>query len=111
MAMHGWRQWLQVLAAVAIGVGIVAVGGYLLLSRSASPTPGGSQATPTQSTVELWDAYEQARAAAQGRLADATLVSASTQWQQPDEHMPWPERAIGRSCSIRQSKRVHSMWS
>ncbi|NLF03179.1 MAG: hypothetical protein GX601_19620 [Anaerolineales bacterium] len=86
MAVQGWRQWLQVLAAVAIGVGIVAVGGYLLLSRSASPAPGGSQATPTQSTVELWDAYEQARAAAQGRLADATLVSASTQWQQPDEH-------------------------
>lgn len=91
MAVQGWRQWLQVLAAVAIGVGIVAVGGYLLLSRPAAPATAGSQAAnqptpaPTQSTVELWDAYEQARAAAQGRLADAALVSASTQWQQPDE--------------------------
>jgi hypothetical protein len=86
------RDWPLMLAAGLLGVALVAVLAYVLLGRGAGlaasgGVPAGSTA-PTTSTrvpVELWGAYEQARSAAEGRTPDAALVSASTQWQQPDE--------------------------
>jgi hypothetical protein len=38
-----------------------------------------------QTSIELWDAYGQAQAAAQAQAEDVQLVSASTQWQTASE--------------------------
>jgi hypothetical protein len=40
-----------------------------------------------QTSIELWDAYGQARAAAQAQAEDVQLVSASTQWQAVSEQV------------------------
>lgn len=86
------RDWPLMLAAGLLGVALVAVLAVALLGRGAGPAasggvPAGSTdpTTSTRTPVELWGAYEQALSAAEGRMPDAALVSASTQWQHPDE--------------------------
>jgi hypothetical protein len=93
VSMAGDRHdWPLMLAAAILGVALVAVLAYVVLGQGSSPGATASApenqttaTTPTRSPVELWEAYEQARSAARARLPDAALVSASTQWQQPDE--------------------------
>ena len=81
------RKWLPVLLAAGIGIDLLLVGYvlYLLWGRTFGPAETASLAPETQVQIELWDAYEQARAAAVAQAKDAQLVSASTQWQAVSE--------------------------
>jgi len=65
------------------GSGLLLVGYFLwgnvpILASPATPAP-------TQESIDLWDAYGQARTVAQAEAGDAQLVSASTQWQAASE--------------------------
>jgi hypothetical protein len=84
------REWPLIVATVTLSIVIVGIVGYQLLEPPRQPTlviaPTRVAApTATPGSVELWKAYEQARQAAEERWPDATLVSASTQWQRADE--------------------------
>ena len=79
------KKWIAVVVAVGLVLDLALVGYvvYLLWNRGSGAVTVPS--TPTQELVELWDAYEQARAAAQAQAEDAQLVSAKTQWQAVSE--------------------------
>jgi hypothetical protein len=86
MADTGTRKkWIVAVVAVGLALDLVLVGYvvYLLWGRGSGTTTAPSMAT--RDLVELWDAYEQARAAAQVQVVDAQLVSAKTQWQEVRE--------------------------
>ena len=74
------KQWVRVLIAAGLVIDLLLIGYvvYLFVDKSDVGTPSPS---PTQVVVKLWDAYEQARAAARAQAQDAQLVSAKTQWQ------------------------------
>jgi hypothetical protein len=79
------KKWIAVAVAVGLVLDLALVGyvAYLLWSRGSEVATMPS--IPTQELVELWDAYEQARVAAQAQAEDAQLVSAKTQWQAVSE--------------------------
>lgn len=79
------KKWVSALLAVALGIDLLLVGYvlYLLWGRMFGQTEATTG--PTRVPIELWDAYEQARAAARTQAEDAQLVSASTQWQAVSE--------------------------
>jgi len=81
--MASKRNWLLVLSVAGLGIGSLFLMGYLLWGHAFSPTAKATAVplNPTPALVDLWDAYGQARGAAQAQAADAQLVSASTQWQ------------------------------
>ena len=83
MADDGKRNWLLVLPVTGMGIGYLVLLGYLLWCSVPGLTAAATDAspTPTRVLVDLWNGYEQARAAAQVQAPDAQLVSASTQWQ------------------------------
>lgn len=68
---------------VGLGIGYLLLLGYLFVGKvlGLQATTTAASPTPTHARVALWDAYGQARAAAQAQAADAQLVSASTRWQ------------------------------
>jgi hypothetical protein len=76
-----------VLLIVGLGVDVLLIGYVLYLLWNTTRTPKTVVApVPTpRATVELWDAYGQARAAVRAQAEDAQLVSASTQWQTANE--------------------------
>ncbi len=81
-----WRALL--LAGVVIDLLLVGYAIYLLWNNTNSSAPTTvvvPPTTPTQERVELWNAYGEALLAARGQAEDATLVSASTQWQGVNE--------------------------
>ena len=77
---------LELLVAVLVAGGLAALG-YLVWRGMFGPSSAAMPAPPaaTRAVVELWDAYERARATAQAQALDAQLVSASAQWQAADE--------------------------
>jgi hypothetical protein len=80
----GRRNRLEVLLGLGLGVGGLLLIGYFVLIYGPSlksPPPTVAPPVPPGRLVGLWDAYGQARAAAQAEAGDAQLVSASTQWQ------------------------------
>jgi hypothetical protein len=82
MANTGARKkWIVVVVAVGLVVDLVLVGYVLYMLWGRSSGAAAVPSTQTQELIELWDAYEQARAAAQAQVEDAQLVSAKTQWQ------------------------------
>lgn len=85
--MAGKRNWVVVLSVAVLGVGYLVLMAYLLWGRLLNGTAGETAVAlpPAPALVDLWDAYAQARGAAQAQAADAQLVSASTQWQTVDE--------------------------
>ena len=92
MANKGQRKkrskWVLALVVAGLGLGLLLLGymAYVLWGRmSKQETMATAPPTPTRTPIELWDAYEQARAAAQTQAKDAQLVSASTQWQAVSE--------------------------
>jgi len=78
------RTWLLMLPLVGLGIGYLLLLGYLVWGKSLG-LRGGAIASPPPTSVDLWDAYELARATAQAEAPDAQLVSASTQWQAVSE--------------------------
>jgi len=87
MAHNG--NWKRLLLLIGVGVDLLLFGymayllwdsGFGVIEAQANPSP-----TPTRASVDLWDAYGEARAAAQAQAEDATCVSASTQWQSASE--------------------------
>ncbi|MDY6875403.1 MAG: hypothetical protein SWK90_04255 [Chloroflexota bacterium] len=88
MADNNRNDRLLRLLGIGLGMAGLLLLGYLLwgdvpgLASSATTT---ALPTPTQVLITLWDAYEQARTAAQARAEDVQLVSASTQWQAASE--------------------------
>ena len=87
MADRKKRTRLLVLPVAGLGIGYLLLLGYLLWGdvlglRAATPAP----LSPTPAPVDLWEAYEQAREAAQEQAADARLVSATTQVQAAGEN-------------------------
>jgi len=85
----GKRSFLEGFFGIILIVGgLLAAGYFLLLYASgftsvAATAPGPPAPAPV--LIDLWDAYEQALAAAQARMGDAQLVSASAQWQVASE--------------------------
>jgi len=82
--MHkGKMKWTVVLPVAGLGLAYLLLLGYLLLGNLLGLRSAATAASPapTPEPVDLWDAYEQARAAARAQAQDAQLVSASTQWQ------------------------------
>ncbi len=81
------KKWVSVLLVAGIGIDLLLVGYvlYLLWDRAFGPTETTLAAPAAQVQIELWDAYEQAQAAALAQAKDAQLVSASTQWQAVSE--------------------------
>lgn len=84
---NGERNRVEGLLGAGLGIFALLLVGYLLwghapgLASMATVVPP----TPMQASVDIWDAYEQARAVAQVEAEDAQLVSASTQWQTASE--------------------------
>ncbi len=82
------NKWVPVLFAAGLVINLLLLG-YMLNAlwdrMSVQAAMAAVSPTPTQTPIELWDAYEQARAAAQTQARDAQLVSASTQWQAVSE--------------------------
>jgi len=72
---------------LVLGIGCLFLYGYLFWSGRITLRPGAaaSSSTSTQEPVDLWDAYEQAHAAAREEAEDAELLSASTQQQAASE--------------------------
>jgi hypothetical protein len=90
MADNGKRKWpMRMLLIAGVGIDLLLVGYvlYLLWDNGAGVTATATNASPppTPLTIDLWDAYGEALAAAQERAEDARLVSASTQWQAASE--------------------------
>jgi hypothetical protein len=84
MADRDKRTRLLILPVAGLGIGYLILLGYLLLGDSLGMKM--TAATPPASTpIDVWDAYEQARVAAQAEAPDGQLVSASTQWQAVSE--------------------------
>ena len=81
------KKWVLGLVVVGLGIDLLLVGYVLYLVRGRMPVPNEATAPPApmQTSIELWDAYGQARAAAQAQAEDVHLVSASTQWQTASE--------------------------
>ena len=80
-------NWVLELLVAVLAAGGLAVLGYLVWRGVFGPRSAAMPAPPavTRAVVELWDAHERARAAAQSQALDAQLVSASAQWQTADE--------------------------
>jgi hypothetical protein len=72
------RNRIEAVVGALLGAGGLLLVGYLGVSGlpGRAPTP-----VATEAVVGLWDAYGQARVAAQEEAGDARLVSATTQWQ------------------------------
>ena len=87
IASKGKGNWvLELLVGSLIAGGLLVVGYLVWRGVSGLRTaPAPSPPTTAQASIDLWDAYEQARTLAHSRAPDALLVSASTQWQSPDE--------------------------
>ena len=88
MAREGKKgNWVLELLVAVMVVGCLLGIGYLVWRGVFGPRSAAVPAPPaaTRAVVELWDAYERARAAAQSQALDAQLVSASAQWQTADE--------------------------
>jgi hypothetical protein len=83
------RKWVPALLAVGLVADLLLLGYvlYLLWGRMSGLTVVATTTSPnpTREVIELWSAYEQARAAVQPQAEDAQLVSASTQWQAVSE--------------------------
>jgi hypothetical protein len=82
MIGKGKRNWVLMFPVAGLGVGYLLLLVYLFVGRvlglqAATAVPS----TPTPVGVELWEAYGQARAAAQAQAVDAQPVSASARWQ------------------------------
>jgi hypothetical protein len=87
MADKNKRNWTLVLPVAGLGVGYLLLLGYLLWGNVLGLRAATNVSlTPTPAAVDLWDAYEQARAAARAQASDAKLVSASTQWYAMNEN-------------------------
>ena len=81
------RNWTLVLPVAGLGIGYVLLLGYLLWGNVLGLRAVANMSlTPMPAALDLWDAYEQARAAAQTQASDAKLVSASTQWHAVNEN-------------------------
>jgi hypothetical protein len=81
MADKNKRNWLLVLPVAGLGVGYLLLLGYLLWGNVLGLKAAAKVSLPpTPAPLDLWDAYEQAQAAAQARASDAQLVSASAHW-------------------------------
>ncbi|MFQ6101928.1 MAG: hypothetical protein ACE5OS_11950 [Anaerolineae bacterium] len=88
MANKGKLNLIEALLGICMGVSGLLLLGYLLwgsVPSLASPPATATPSTSTQAVIDLWDAFEQARAAARVEAGDAQLVSASTQWQAASE--------------------------
>ena len=87
MRGNGKRNWLLVLPVAGMGIGYLLLLGYKVWANVLGLTAAATTASPTpaRALIDLWDAYGQARAAAQAQAEDAQLVSASTQWQAVDK--------------------------
>ncbi len=86
MVDTGGRRTLLLVLVVGSGIGCLLLLGYLLWADVLGLTPAtAAPPAPTRALIGLWDAYEEARAAAQAQAADARLVSAATQWQAVSE--------------------------
>ena len=74
------------LGLLVIGIACLSVYGYLFWSGriAANPSPAAPP-SPSQESVDLWDAHERARAAAEQAGGMVETVSASTQWQAATE--------------------------
>ena len=81
------NKWvpLLIVAALVIDLLLMRYMLYALWDRMSVQAALATSPTPTRTPIELWDAYEQARAAAQAQAKDAQLLSASTQWQAVSE--------------------------
>jgi hypothetical protein len=80
------RNWTLVLPVAGLGIGYLLLLGYLLWGNVLGLRAAANVSlTPTPAAVDLWNAYDQARAAARAQAADAQLVSASTQWYAVNE--------------------------
>lgn len=75
------RKWIVAVAAVGLVLDLALVGYVVYLLWNKGPGVATVPSTPARELVELWDAYEQARVAAQAQAEDVQLVSAKTQWQ------------------------------
>jgi hypothetical protein len=75
------------LTFLALGAICLSLYGYLFWDNriTRSPGPADTPPSPGQESVDLWDAYERAQAAARQTGRDAQPVSASTQWQSATE--------------------------
>ena len=84
---EGRRNRLEAVAGIVLGSLGVLLLAVLAWRYVAPPSPEGSSVGPptAEPGIGLWEAYERAAAAAQSEAEDAQLVSASTQWQGPDE--------------------------
>jgi hypothetical protein len=95
--MKGSRNRTEILVGAGLLVFSVSLGLFFLSIYQSSQQQAAAQEktaavvltfvppTATPEMVELWSAYEQARAAAQAKAADVQLVSASAQWQAAGE--------------------------
>lgn len=86
MARKKKANWLLSLPVAGLGIGCLLWLGYLLSGNRLgleAATTGPS--TPTPASVDIWDAYGQACAAAQAQMPDAQLVSASAHWHEVSE--------------------------
>jgi len=80
------RNWVLVLPVAGLGIGYLLLLGRMLWGNVSSLAAAKSAPpTPARAAIALWDAYGQARAAAQAQATDAQLVSASAQWQAASE--------------------------
>jgi hypothetical protein len=72
---------LLLLPVAGLGIGCLLWLGYRLSGNVLGLKAGAvASLTPTPVSVDMWDAYRQARAAAQAQAPDAQLVSASAHW-------------------------------
>lgn len=76
------------LTFLTLGIICLSLYGFLFWSDriAGNPGPAATPPSPEQESVDLWDAYERARAAARHNGRDAQPVSASTQWQSATEN-------------------------
>jgi hypothetical protein len=75
------KKWIVAVAAVGLVLDLALVGYVVYLLWNKGPGVATVPSTPARELVELWDAYEQARVAAQAQAEDVQMVSAKTQWQ------------------------------
>jgi hypothetical protein len=72
---------LLLLPVAGLGIGCLLLLGYRLSGNVLGLKAAAVVSlTPTPVSVDMWDAYRQARAAAQAQAPDAQLVSASAHW-------------------------------
>jgi hypothetical protein len=75
------KKWIVAVVAIGLALDLALVGYVVYLLWNKGPSVATVPPTSAQELVELWDAYEQARVAAQAQAEDVQLVSAKTQWQ------------------------------